>query len=122
MRPEERNSDPIKSDIERERFVRAAFLAEQMGLPEEEIRHLRYQALGQMAVVYRNALGTKGLALQYGFSRQAVSKVLEEFADKMKKEGNTKPLDPCYDYRTGRYLSLEEWVEHYLKVWDKLSA
>jgi len=114
--------DALNKEIDRGHFVRPVVVAEDMGLPEEEIKPLRFKALGQMAAIYRNAHGTKHLALQYGFSRGEIKKFLEEFADKMKKEGNIKPLEPCYDYRTGRYLSFEEWVDHYLKVWDKLSA
>lgn len=116
------DQDALNTEVERGHFVRAALIAEQIGLPEEETRNLRLKAIGQMAAIYRNAHGTKHLALQYGFSREEIKKFLEEFADKMKKEGNIKPLEPCYDYRTGRYLSFEEWVDHYLKVWDKLSA
>jgi len=100
--------------------VRAVLLAEQMGSPEEEVRQLRFRALGQMSAVYRNALGAKRLALQYGFSREEVRKVFEDFADEMKKEGKIKHLEPCYDYRTGKHLSFEEWEHHYLKIWDRL--
>jgi len=75
-----------------------------------------------MSAVYRNAHGTKHLARQYGFSKEEVKKVLEEFVDEIKKEGNTKTLEPCYDYRTGKYLSFEEWMDHYWKIWDKLSV
>jgi len=114
--------DALNKEIDRGHFVRSVIVAEEMGLPEEEIKPLRFKALVQMAAIYRNARGTKHLALQYGFSREELKKVLEECADKMKKEGNAKPLEPCYDYRTGKYLSFEEWVDHYLKVWDKLSA
>jgi hypothetical protein len=119
---ENKDHDALKSEIERRHFVRAALMAEQMGLPEEEVRNLRYRALGQMSAIYRNAHGTRHLALQYGFSKEEVKKALEEFADEMRKEGNTKSLEPCYDYRTGKYLSFEEWAEQYLKIWDKFSV
>ncbi len=119
---EKRDHDALKSEIERGHFVRAAVIAEQMGLPEDEIRNLRCKALGQMSAIYRNAHGTKHLAQQYGLSKEEVKKVLVELADEMKKEGKSKSLEPCYDYRTGKYLSFEEWVDHYLRIWDKLSA
>jgi hypothetical protein len=120
--PENRDDDALKSEIGRRHFVRAALIAEQIGLPEEEMRNLRYRALGQMSVIYRSAHGTRHLARQYGFSKEDVKKALEAFADEMRKEGNTKPLEPCYDYRTGKYLSFEEWMEQYLKIWDKFSV
>jgi ABC-type Fe2+-enterobactin transport system substrate-binding protein len=112
----------LKTEIERGHYRRAALIAEKIGLPEEDIRNLRYKALGQMSAIYRNVHGTKSLAQQYGFSKEEVKGVLERFADERKKEGITKPLEPCYDYRTGKYFSFAEWVDHYLKIWNKLSA
>ena len=105
---------------ERKHFTRASLVAEQMGLPEEEVRDLRCKAIGQMSVIYRNAHGTKKLALQYGFSREEVKQILEQFANEMKNEKNNKPLKPCYDYSTGKYLSFEEWRDHFFKKWDRL--
>jgi DNA-directed RNA polymerase sigma subunit (sigma70/sigma32) len=97
-------------------------MAGQTDLPEAENENLRRRALGQMSAINRNAHGLKRLAIQYGFSREEVRRILEEFADEMKTHGNSKPLEPCYDYSTGRYLSFEEWMAHYLKIWDKLSV
>ena len=51
--------------------------------------------------IYRNAHGTKHLALRYAFCREEIKKFFED----------TKPLEPCYDHRADRYLSFEEWVE-----------
>ncbi len=119
--PQKRELDPVKSEIERGHFVRAVLMAEQMGLPEEEIRDLRIKALGQMSAIYRNAHGTKYPALQYGYSKEELKHILEEFANEMKNKANTKPLAPRYDYSTGKYLSFEEWVDHYLRIWDRLS-
>ncbi len=65
---EKGDHDALKIEIEREHFVRAALIAEEMGLPEEEMRDLRYRAIGQMSVISRNAHGTKHLARQYGLS------------------------------------------------------
>ena len=114
--------DVLNTEIERGHFVRAVIVAEGIGLPEEEIKPLRFKALGQMSAVYRNAYGTKYLARQYGFSREEVKKILEEFAGEIRNEGNSKPLDPCYDYSTGKYLSFEEWMDHYLTIWDRFST
>jgi hypothetical protein len=114
--------DELKAEIESKHFVRASLVAEQMGLPEEEVRDLRCKALGQMSVIYRNAHGTKKLALQYGFSKGEVKQILEQFANEMKNEGNNKPLEPCYDYSTGKYFSFEEWRDQLSKNWDKISV
>ena len=119
---EKSDHEALKNDIERAHFVRAALIAGQIGLPEEEIRNLRCKALGQMSAIYRNAYGVKTLARQYEYSREEVKNILENFADVMKNEGSTKPLEPCYDYHTGKYLSFEEWMDHYLKIWDRLSG
>ncbi|MBW2003636.1 MAG: hypothetical protein JRI72_03335 [Deltaproteobacteria bacterium] len=119
---EKREHDALNIEIERGNFVRAALLAEHMRVPEEEQKDLQGKALGQMAAIYRNTNGTKKLALQYGFSKEEVKQILKEFADEMKDEGNNKPLEPCYDYSTGKYLSFEEWMDHYLKFWDRISG
>jgi len=42
---EKRDHDALKIEIESAHFVRAALIAEQMGLPEEEKRVLRYKAI-----------------------------------------------------------------------------
>ncbi|MBW1716625.1 MAG: hypothetical protein JRJ77_12510 [Deltaproteobacteria bacterium] len=117
---EKSDQDALKGEVERRNFARAVHLAEHMGLPEEEIRNLRCKALGQMSAIYRNAHGTKGLARQYGYSREQAKQILEQFADELKTGGNAKPLEPCYDFSTGKYLSFEEWMVHYLKIWDKI--
>jgi hypothetical protein len=119
---EKRDHNALKTQIEGGHFVRAALIAEQLGLPEAEIRNLRFKALGQMSVIYRNAHGTKELARQYGFSREQVKQALEEFANELKKNGNVKPLEPCYDHSTGKYLRIEEWRDHYLRIWNSLSG
>jgi len=119
---EKSDHEALTREIERGHFGRAAHMAEQTGLPREEIKKLLSKALGQMAAIYRNAPGTKHLALKYGFSREEVGEALKKFVDEMKKEGNQKPLEPCYDHGTGKYLSFEDWMDHYLKVWDKIAA
>ena len=117
-----REHDGIKTEIERGHFVRAALIAEEIGLPEEEIRDLRFKAIEQMSAIYRNAHGTKRLALQYGFSSEDVKEILENFIHETKKEGNSRILRPCYDYTTGKHISFEEWMGYYLKIWDRLQG
>jgi hypothetical protein len=57
-----------------------------------------------------------------GSSKEDVKTLLQNLADEMKRRGNTKTLEPCCDSRTGKYLSFEEWADHSMKMWDKLSA
>lgn len=113
---EERDHDALENEIKRGHFVRAALMAAQMDLAEEETRNLRHKALWQMSAVYRNARGTESLAQQFGCSREELKNILKEYADTVKNERNTKPLEPCYDYSTGKYFSFEEWMGHYLRI------
>ena len=116
---EESGRRGIEAEIERGHFARAAFLAEQAGLPDEEIRELRSRAIYQMAAQYRNVHGTRRLAQRYGFSRERVKEILEELASKAEKEQD-KTLGPCYDYTTGRHVTFSEWKANFLKTWNRL--
>lgn len=111
----------IETAVERGHFVRAALMAEQADLSRDEIQGLRYKAIWQMAAEYRNVHGTKRLALRYGLSREDVRKILEDFSQRAEKE-NSKVLDPCYDYITGRHIPFGEWLEGFMKLWKKLPA
>jgi hypothetical protein len=117
---EKTDKDELRIEIEEEQFQRAATLAASCGASEEEIQDLRLKALWQMAAVYRNAHGTKILAQQYGVSKQELMEFLKKYAEDNRNEGNSKALEPCYDIGTGKYLSFEEWMERFLKTWDKL--
>jgi hypothetical protein len=118
------NDKPSKDDlgtaIERGHFSKAASLAASLGLPEGEIQDLRVKSLWQMAAVYRNSPGTKLLAQQYGLSKQQVRELLQKYGEEEKRAGNTKPLEPCYDLSSGAHLSFEEWMEQFMKRWEKL--
>lgn len=113
--------DELSAAIERENYPRAAVLGTALGLPEGEIQNLRLKALWQMAAVYRNTQGTKKLAEQIGLSKQELGEFLEKHAEEKREEGTHKPLDPCFDLNTGEYLTFEQWLDHLLKQWDKLS-
>lgn len=105
----------LKTEIERKNFVRAALIAASIGLHKEELQDLRSKALSQISAIYRNVQGTKILAKQFGFSNDKLRHVLGQYAKEKRKEGNSKPLNTCYDYKTGKYLSFEEWMNHYFK-------
>lgn len=112
--------EELKSEIERERFDRAAALSEMLDLEPAKTRELQQKALWQMAAVYRNAPGTRKLASRYGFSRDEVEEILDDLSREERKRGGSKTLEPCYEQRSGRYLSFEEWKEALLKDWDRL--
>jgi hypothetical protein len=112
--------EELKAEIEREHFARAALLGASLGLDEEDLRGLWLKALWQMSAVNRNRPGTKRLAQEYGFSKKELGQTLREYAEKMRDEGDIKPLEPCYDYKTDKHLTFEQWLDQFLKNWDKL--
>jgi hypothetical protein len=116
------SGEELRAQVDRGDFVRAAHMAESLGADKEELQQIRLSALWQMSALYRNAPGTKRLAEQYGLSKNEVRQVLEAHAEEQKKAGNERPLRPRYDLSTGRYLSFEEWLDHFTKSWDKLSS
>jgi hypothetical protein len=118
---EKAGKDELKTEIGRENFGRAGLVAGSPGVSEEEVRKSRLKALWQMSAVYRNAPGTKRLAQDYGFSKKELREFLEKHAEEKRREGDSKALEPCYDLSTGRYLSFEEWMDRFLKNWDKLT-
>ncbi len=113
--------EELRAEIERGHFARAALVAASLGVGEEELRDLRLKALWQMSAVNRNGPGTKRLAQEYGFSKKELRQILRQYADKMRDEGEIKPLEPCYDINTSKYLTYEEWLDRFLSHWDKLS-
>jgi hypothetical protein len=119
---EKPGKDELRAEVQGGNFQRAAFLATSLDVPEEEIQELRLKAVWQMSAVYRNAPGTKRLAQDYGLGKEELREFLVKRAEEQRKEGNSKPLEPCYDLSTGRYLSFEEWMDNFLKKWEKLTV
>jgi hypothetical protein len=91
-------------------------------MPLSEVKEIRKNALWQMAAVFRNAGGARALCEEYGFSKDKAEEILRKLAGEQKSNGNTKTLEPTYDHGSGKYLSFEEWLNHFLKQWDKLPA
>jgi hypothetical protein len=112
----------IKAEIEGKHFVRAAALAESLGVPPSEVRALRNKALWQTAAVFRNAGGARLLCEQYGFSKKEAEEILRKLAEEQQSKGDAKTLEPTYDHATGKYLAFDEWLDQFLKRWDKLAA
>jgi ABC-type Fe2+-enterobactin transport system substrate-binding protein len=117
---EKAGGEELKEEIERGHFVRAAQVAESIGLPRDELRDIQVKALWEMAAVGRNEPGTKRLAQEYGFSKQELRNLLEEYAENRRRKGDLKPLEPCYDAFTGTYLSFEGWMDFFFKKYDKI--
>ena len=114
--------EDLKAEIEGKRFVRAAALAKLSALPLSEVKDLQEKALWQMAAVFRNAGGARVLCEQYGFSKKEAEDLLRRWAEEQQSKGDTKTLEPTYDHATGKYLDFEEWLNQFLKHWDKLAA
>ncbi|MBW1999418.1 MAG: hypothetical protein JRJ29_15835 [Deltaproteobacteria bacterium] len=112
--------EELDREIQRKHFIRAAFLAKEMKRPEHEVKDLKRKALWQMAALFRNPQGVKALANQFGLSKDQVKEILEQTAQEKIREGDDKPLGPCYDLQTGRYLAFEDWLERCIKGWDKI--
>ena len=108
----------LKTEIDHEHFVRAAFLAASLDLSEEEVQDLRFKAVWQSAL-NRNDQGTKVLAKQYGFSKEKVREILEQHLQEIKQEGKSKLLGLRYNLSLGKHLSFEEWMEYCLKNWER---
>jgi len=119
---EKESGEELQEEIEQGHLVRAARIAQSMGLPRDEVRDIVTRALWEMAAGNRNALGTKKLAQEYGISRKELKELLEGYAEHRIREGDRKALEPCYDINTGAYLSFEEWMDSLLKNYDKVSV
>lgn len=73
-----------------------------------------------MAAVNRNAVGTRILSARYGFSREQLHNLLEEFARNESADNPDKSFKHRYDYRTDKHLDFSEWMEHLFAMWNKL--
>ena len=113
--------EALKTEIDQGNFERAILLASDLGLNQEETEALRFKALWQMSAIYRNASGTKKLAQEYGVTKEKLGDLLKNHAEEQRTHNNERPLMPKYDYRSGRHLSFEEWLENLLRDWNKLS-
>lgn len=122
MTDETRLQEELKTEIEGKRFVRAAALAKLSAMPLSEVKDLQEKALWQMAAVFRNAGGARVVCEQYGFSKEKAEEILRKAAEEQQSKGDTKTLEPTYDHATGKYLAFDEWLNQFLKQWDKLTV
>lgn len=112
--------DELETEIHRGNFTRAVALAESRGLTADRVAELKVKALWQMSAVNRNAPGTRRLADTYGFNKERVREILAQLQEKAAQKGD-RSLEPCYDHATRKYLSFEQWLEQFLKNWDRLA-
>lgn len=90
-------------------------LAEQCQRPRDEIRALQELALKQMACDYRNAIALRHLAQEWGFSRTELEGLLMKAVAEHESRVDRTRSDLCYDAATGKYLTLRQWVEQFLR-------
>lgn len=106
----------LHSEIARRNFVRAVMLAQRLQRPQVEIRRLQELALKKMACEYRNAVGTRNLAQEWGFSRADLESLLLEALEAHDARTNKASSNQCYDTKTGKYLTLRQWIEQFLNA------
>ena len=97
-------------------------MEESIELAKKGAQDTRTRALWEMAAVNRNAPGTKMLAQEYGLSKNELKGLLENYAEIRRREGDLKPLEPSYDISTGAYLAFEQWMDSFLKKYNKVSV
>ena len=110
-----------ESEIKKNNFVRALYLAKELNISDKEIKELFYKALWEVAGKARNPYATKRLAEDFGYSKEEVKEILTELSKKEEESGNKKIIAPCYDYRSGKYLPFDKWLEQFLKEWNKIN-
>ena len=103
--------ESLQNVLKRKNYVLAVMLAQKLGYPESEIRHLQELALKQMACDYRNGFAVRNLAGEWGFSKADLENLLMTALDEYEKISDKKRLGQCYDVKTGKYLTLRKWIE-----------
>ena len=107
--------EALQAEIARKNFVRAATLAQELQHPQAEVCHLQELALKQMACEYRNAIATRKLAQEWGFSRTDLESLLEAALEEHESRTDKARSGQRYDTTTGEYLTFRQWIEQFLK-------
>ena len=108
--------EDIQYEINRRNFVRAVMLAQKNQCPQNKIRHLQELALKQMACEYRNAIALRNLAQEWGFSRTELEGLLMKALAENESRADRTRSDLCYHAATGKYLTLKQWMEQFLRL------
>ncbi len=101
--------------ITKKRYLSAIKLAQALKLDPEKVLELQEMALKQMAFEYRNAFALRNLAREWGFNKAVLEKLLETGLKEYEQGSEKKRLEQAYDINTGKYLTLRQWVEQFLK-------
>ena len=115
-----RLEESLQKVLDRKNYVLAVMLAQKMGYPESEIRHLHELALKQMACDYRNGFAVQKLAREWNFSKADLKTMLTTALDEYERVSEKKRMEQCYDVKTGKYLTLRQWMERFLSVKDSI--
>jgi len=108
--------ESLRKGLDRKNYVLAVMLARKLEYPESEIRHMQELALKQMAYDYRNGLAVRNLAREWGFSKAELENLLMTALGEYERISDKKRLGQCYDVKTGKYLTLRQWVERFLST------
>jgi len=111
--------EALRKAIDNRCFQAAVRLALLLNLPEDEIRSLKEQALKQIACEYRNAVAARNLAREWEIPRAQLQEILTKAVREFEAAGNVKQSGPAYDINTGKYLTLNEWIQQFLKTFDR---
>jgi len=114
-----RLEDTIQKEITQRNFVRAVMLAQKLDYPKSEIRYLQELALKQMACEYRNGIAVRNLAREWGFSHVDLGNLLRADLEEYEKNSDKKGLGQCYDATSGKYLTLRQWIEQFMRTMNR---
>jgi len=106
--------ESLRREVDRKNHVSAVTLARKLEYPESEIRHLQELALKQMACEYRNGFAVRSLAREWGFSKVELENLLMTALEEYERTSDKKRLEQCYDVKTGKYLTLRQWIERFV--------
>jgi len=103
--------ESLQKVLDRKNYVLAVMLAQKLGYSESEIRQMQELALKQMACDYRNSFGVRKLAGEWGFPKADLENLLMTALDEYERVSDKKRMEQCYDVKTGKYLTLRQWIE-----------
>ena len=110
--------ESLQRVLDQKNYVLAVMLAQKMGYTESEIRHLQELALKQMACDYRNGFAVRKLAREWEFTKAELETLLMTALDEHERVSEKRRMEQCYDVKTGKYLTLRQWVERFLSAKD----
>lgn len=113
MGMEEKNFKGLEEAREKRNFVRAAKIAEELGKSQEEIKQLRFQAIKQFIMEYRNPQGAMSLIKEYQLNQEELIHLLEEVRRELKERGFLERRQ--FDIQAMDYLTFERWIAQYIK-------